>query len=222
MSMIVYKITNKINGKSYIGQTTESLSKRWARHCRSGSHCTALKNAIKKYGKENFKIEIIFKTNLVDELNKNESHFINYFNSLVPNGYNMNTGGFNPMAVPETRAKLSAINSGSNHPMFGKHHSKESKLKISIALSKENHPQFGRPCSEETKAKISSANKGKKKSKEFSDKKKKSIICLQTGKIYSSISDAAKELSVSITAISNVLVGKSKTSKGLTFIYKKE
>jgi len=50
--MIIYKITNKINKKIYIGQTIRHLSVRWGQHLRSKNGCTALKSALKKYGKE--------------------------------------------------------------------------------------------------------------------------------------------------------------------------
>ena len=56
--MIIYKITNKINGKVYIGQTSNTLEKRWWQHCH-GTHKHIIARAISKYGAENFKIEQI-------------------------------------------------------------------------------------------------------------------------------------------------------------------
>ena len=60
----IYKVTNKINGKIYIGQTIQSVKDRWYRHCgKSGISKAELnthfKRAILKYGKENFIIETI-------------------------------------------------------------------------------------------------------------------------------------------------------------------
>ena len=92
--MIIYKITNKINGKIYIGQTSLSIKDRWSRHCNNDSHCTYLKNAIKKYNKENFIIEEIYIAKNRDELNKLEKSIIKEYNSLYPNGYNLTTGGY--------------------------------------------------------------------------------------------------------------------------------
>ena len=59
--MIIYKITNNINGKIYIGQTTQSLANRWSQHTKEISKCFRMKAAIKKYGKESFSIEEIDK-----------------------------------------------------------------------------------------------------------------------------------------------------------------
>ena len=53
---IIYKITNRINGKVYIGQTRMSLNVRWWHHC-NRKDCPALHHAIKKYGAENFTVE---------------------------------------------------------------------------------------------------------------------------------------------------------------------
>lgn len=88
----IYKITNLINSKIYIGQTIRSLQCRFNQHIyRSG--CIYLHNAIKKYGKENFKIEEIeyISTDLLDE---REIYWINYYNSTNKDiGYNILKGG---------------------------------------------------------------------------------------------------------------------------------
>ena len=86
--MIIYKITCLINGKIYIGQTTTDIEKRWRRHtwrCTLDSRRMAISNAIDKYGKENFKIELIDSANSVEELNEKEVYYINMLNSLSPN-----------------------------------------------------------------------------------------------------------------------------------------
>ncbi len=75
---IIYKITNIINGKIYIGQTTATLESRFYSHCQFNRNKdnSVIFKAIKKYGKENFKIEKIDCAYSEDELNKKE---INYF-----------------------------------------------------------------------------------------------------------------------------------------------
>lgn len=92
----IYKVTNKINGKIYIGQTIQSVKDRWYRHCgKSGISKAELnthfKRAILKYGKENFTIETIEMCDST-ELNDKEKFYISYYNSYI-NGYNSTIGG---------------------------------------------------------------------------------------------------------------------------------
>ena len=89
-------ITNKINGKVYIGQTIQPLSKRMQRHfCLTASSesemCMAIKRAIKKYGKENFS-SIILEECDYSVLNEREQFYINKYDSYA-NGYNCTPGG---------------------------------------------------------------------------------------------------------------------------------
>jgi group I intron endonuclease len=145
--MFIYKITNLINGKIYIGQTTTTIEKRWKRHswsCTQKDPKMAITYAIKKYGKENFKIEQIDTANSIKELNEKEIFYIKSFNSLSPNGYNLTTGGLNKVLSEETRKKISQSNKGkivsdetrkkSSESHKGYKVKKETKEKISIAL----------------------------------------------------------------------------------------
>ena len=88
----IYKITNLINNKIYIGQTIHSLKHRFNQHSnRSG--CTKLYNAIIKYGKENFIIEEIEKVPQ-NNLDEREVYWINYYDSTNRKvGYNILKGG---------------------------------------------------------------------------------------------------------------------------------
>ena len=89
---IIYKITNIINNKVYIGQTVNTIKQRWNKHCHSNG-CRSLYNAILKYGKENFNIEII-ETLPIEELDKREIYWINYYKSNNKKfGYNILLGG---------------------------------------------------------------------------------------------------------------------------------
>lgn len=95
---VIYKITNNINGKIYIGQTRIPESKRWQQHVwhadnDSDKDSLLLCKAIKKYGKESFSREIIEEcdNNL---LNEKEIYWINFYNSTNRDiGYNIATGG---------------------------------------------------------------------------------------------------------------------------------
>src|SRR5580704_3159657 len=99
--MIVYKITNKINEKSYIGQTIGPIEKRWNSHCSKQKRGHGIfYRAIAKYGKENFEIKILARCNSIQEMNHREVYYIKLFNTLAPNGYNLDTGGKNKKAHP--------------------------------------------------------------------------------------------------------------------------
>jgi hypothetical protein len=90
----IYKITNKINGKVYIGQTYSSLENRWHTHknaWKGHRHCQALYDAFDKYGIDNFQIEEIEKCDITD-LNDREIYWIEQYNSYE-NGYNLTRGG---------------------------------------------------------------------------------------------------------------------------------
>ena len=88
---IIYKITSP-SGKVYVGQTMRSFETRVAEHKSKTSNCTALKNAINKYGDE-MKYEIIEEDVPQEHLDDREIHWISHSNSLAPGGYNLNTGG---------------------------------------------------------------------------------------------------------------------------------
>lgn len=90
----IYKITNKINGKSYIGQSID-IVQRWRSH-RIKAYNTAeynypLYRAIRKYGIENFTFEVIQECSK-EQLNELEQYYINYFNTFS-DGYNQTLGG---------------------------------------------------------------------------------------------------------------------------------
>jgi group I intron endonuclease len=89
----IYKITNKLNNKSYIGITSTSIEQRWNAHKAISSECTYIRNSIQKYGEENFKIEQIDIINTIEEANEKEIYWIKEYNTMVPNGYNLRDGG---------------------------------------------------------------------------------------------------------------------------------
>lgn len=95
---IIYKITNKVNGKSYIGKTVKSINRRFYEHCHNAELGvqTVFYDAIRKYGKENFNISIIEEIDN-DLLNDRESYWINYYHTYLKDplcrGYNSTLGG---------------------------------------------------------------------------------------------------------------------------------
>lgn len=92
--MLVYCITNKINGKQYIGMTSRTLEERWNSHCSAARNGSPFRfhSAIRKYGENNFKLEII-KDNLdVDECRSLEEQMIFEYRCMTK-GYNAKPGG---------------------------------------------------------------------------------------------------------------------------------
>lgn len=106
--MIIYKCVNNVNGKVYVGQTTQKLNERVSDHLhktRKGSD-TALSNAIRKYGVDMFSWEEIDSADSLDMLNDLEIYWIRFFKSFAPNGYNLTTGGENYDRKPESITKM--------------------------------------------------------------------------------------------------------------------
>lgn len=95
--MYIYKITNKINNKIYIGQVyNKSIYDRFNRHIKEASPNSRsyIDRAINKYGKENFICELIDNATSLQDLNKKEKYWISYYNSTNHNiGYNLTLGG---------------------------------------------------------------------------------------------------------------------------------
>ena len=111
MKGLVYCIENLENGKKYIGQTTRDLVERFREHCgNSGTSVSPkLKNAIKKYGKDCFCVEVIWESNecTQDRLDAKEIELIEEIGTLHPNGYNLTRGGAGGRHSDETRKLLS-------------------------------------------------------------------------------------------------------------------
>lgn len=99
----IYKWTNKINNKNYIGQSI-NIEQRKRSHIassyypKSNTYNTVFHQAIRKYGVDNFTFEILCICQK-EELNDLEKFYIEKYNSVVPNGYNMTSGGENPWSI---------------------------------------------------------------------------------------------------------------------------
>lgn len=107
--MIVYKITNKVNQKVYIGVTRNKLQQRWIRHlndCNCGKDYY-LYRAMRKYGIINFSIEVIDTTDSLEKLAELEKHYIKTYNSLDPNfGYNSIEGNYGRDYITSGKSKI--------------------------------------------------------------------------------------------------------------------
>ena len=160
--MIIYKTINKINQKFYIGQD------RYNNPLYIGSGLL-LERAIKKYGKENFKKEIIEYCSSINELNEREIFWIKELNSTNPDiGYNIASGGVggdtishhprrNEIAKNISLKNKERYKNKTKHPSYGKIQTQESNEKRSKAL-------IGIKRSQETKKKQSAAASGENNS----------------------------------------------------------
>lgn len=187
----VYITTNLINGKQYVGDHfTDNLNDGYLG---SGNR---IKNAIKKYGKKNFKREILEFFNTKEKAFNGQEKYIKEYNTLTPYGYNISPkGGYGVPASylnEETKIKIGKSNKGklqgrklsdSHKQKISKNHRKhntdETNHKISQGNKGKNkgkQPWLGKHHSEESKQKISNSTKGRVSSrigKKASDKTKK-------------------------------------------------
>lgn len=116
--MIIYKATNKVNNKCYIGQTINALSYRRMHHYKdanSGRYSVYFHHAIRKYGKDNFIWEVLENCNSKEELDEMEFHYIKQYNSFKPSGYNMTLGGDGGRDAGTLGAKASWDKTRSNY-----------------------------------------------------------------------------------------------------------
>ena len=148
----VYKITNTINNKAYIGISIHEPEKSRIQKHLSGKGNRIIANAVKKHGKDAFTYEIL-EANVFDvSLPKLEIFYIAHYNTVAPNGYNLTYGGDGASHLEQTRCKIS-------ESKRGKPRSAETRLKLSKANKGKKH-------SEDTRRKISEGNKGKQVSAE--------------------------------------------------------
>ena len=239
---IVYRHTSP-SGKVYIGITCKNPEKRWRKGI-GYLHNSYFLNAIKKYGWDNIKHEVLFENLNEESALAIEEDLIYYYKQLGISYNITNRGAKTSWAgqhhTDETKQKMSSIAKElgrvpsryaiekSANLRRGKHLSEETKLKISEANK-------GKVLSEETKMKISLSKQGDKHpmwGKTHSEEAKKKIsighskVILQYDldgsfiREWPSISNAAKELNIDNSAITKVCKGTLQKTKGFVFRYK--
>ncbi len=219
----IYKITNLVNGKHYVGQSV-NIKKRWQSYYSNCKDRTPIIHAIKKHGKDNFTFQIIEECNK-EQLNEREIYWIKELKCLSPDGYNLSTGGrkttwaYKPSK--ETLLKRSIA-------LTGKKRTLETKRKMSEALTgrvftsehinklRLSHigqisPNKGVKMSEEIKAKMIATKTGSSAPWRW-----KSIV-RSDGVIFESIQEAAKSINAHRATSHKHLSGKLKTVHGYTF-----
>lgn len=97
---VIYSYTNLINGKKYIGQTINPEERYKAHYSNAfnsnhSEYNSVFHKAVRKYGWNNFKYEILLTTDDINILNTLEQYYIQYYNTKTPNGYNVLEGGRN-------------------------------------------------------------------------------------------------------------------------------
>lgn len=206
----VYKITNKVTGKIYIGITNQGSGARYRHHwyeSRIGEP-SPIHKSMAKYGEENFTLEVIDFAETYEELKEKEKFWIKKFNSRDRKiGYNLTEGG---------------------DGTFGRMHSDETKEKI-------RQKAIGRKLSEETKKKMSEVRTGKCSDKQKEHLKKisvqnRAIPVLQFSKTgefiakYESISEAARQTGINSDTIERQLKKPLKNPNDwrIKFIWKSE
>ena len=188
----IYKITNMVNGKVYIGQAKD-IEHRWVEHksnCKTKNY--VLYRAMRKYGFENFSFEILMECE-EELLNLMEIYYIKKYNSYInwenSNGYNETVGGDKGVKglrhTKESKKKMSENKKGEKNSFYGKHHTEETKHQISERAK-------GRHHTEETKEKLREIHKGLQVGekhgmwgKHHTDDAKKKISKKMKGRIFS-------------------------------------
>ena len=247
MSYSVYKHIFP-NGKVYIGVTCLNPRKRWdngrgyTRKNENGAYRQPLMaNAIVKYGWGNIKHEIIYNGLTKEEAEIKERELIAFYKSNNSKfGYNIENGGRIHKVSEETKKKISEAKqghdvsddtkrklseakkgkyTGENNPFYGKKHSHDTKSHLS---------EVHKNRSDEHKRKLSEARKGRRltdaQKKKISDNsgKKKTVICIETGVVYSSAAEAQRQTGIDSSAIIKVCRGKLKSTGGYHWEYIKD
>lgn len=238
---IIYCRTNIVNGKKYIGRTTDEYKRQWAwNNLKSSYSGILINNARRKYGLSSFTYSVLSKCEADDKkeldemLNSLEMYYIEKYNTKAPNGYNLTDGGEGVSGYKQTEdvikkrvekikgrkrskewiEKLRSRMKG-NQNMLGKHHSEEAKLKIS-------NSNKGKKVTEERKMKISNTLKGRKRPTEFYDNVRKKVYQynkdLELVKIWNSTKECSKN-GYYQSAVCACCNGIRKTHKGFIWSY---
>lgn len=199
--MQIYKVTNKINGKIYIGQT----SKNDPNYLGSGP---VIMKAVKKYGRDSFIKEIIEFCDSRELLNEREIFWIKFYNSTDRDtGYNISTGGNGGNLGDLVNEKISR--QSYEHMKGNTLRKGKDPINKGVPMSEEQKDKLRKPKSENHKKNLSVA---------AMNRPKKKIICINNGLIYT-MKDAANELGLTIPNIISVLKGRAEKTKGYSFKY---
>lgn len=217
MGFLVYNISNKINGKKYVGITTKSLEERMYLHIsqagKNSKKNMLIAKAILKYGKDNFSISLLEECDSKEEMLEREKFWISDLDTYK-SGYNMTLGGeglFGFKHSEETKSKMSERMMGNNYNkghFKGRNHSEETKKKISLKNSGENNG-MKKGHTKEAREKIS-----KSQYKKVAQYKNGKLI-----RIFDSFQEAARAVSGKPQGISRCCRGIRKNHRGYAWKY---
>lgn len=171
----IYKVTNKVNGKIYVGKTSTSIEKRWKNHVWTSKRATTtsiLHHAIRKYGEECFEVTLLDEASTKEALNEKERFWISQLdarNDAI--GYNIAVGGEGGIGGPmfkghkhseETREQMSTSRRGAGNSNFGNHRVMPESEKSKHGLSGERNGMFGKHHTSAAKAKSREKHLNKK------------------------------------------------------------
>ena len=205
----VYILTNKVNNKIYIGTTKRKLSVRF-NNGRGYEHQKDFYADIYKYGWDNFEQEI-FASNLTEsEAFNMEKTLITKFREIDPDMlYNRDAGGKYGKHCEDTKEIIRAAN-------VGRVITEEAKEKIRAARAKQI---FSPEVIEKRNAKLKGMKRSPETRKAISECKKKKILCVETGKVYNSMTDASNDLHISLSCVSQQCKNIIPHAKGYHFEY---
>jgi group I intron endonuclease len=206
----VYKHTCP-NGKAYIGITCTGVSRRWRNDGKGYSRDSCFYNAIRKYGWDNIKHEVLYDGLSEQDAKQKEMELIAYCNTNNrEHGYNLTAGGEGVTGYRHTdeyKEKLRERLTG-NGFWVGRKHTEETRKRMSAA-QKGNKNNLGKTRSEETRAKLGLSHG-------------KPVIKIYDGEEiarYRSAREAAREMGVDSSGITRTCCGKQKTVGGYEWEY---
>lgn len=222
--MTVYKITNNFDEKIYVGCTRQKLEKRWIQHksmqFKKIKEQNKLIHAFKKYGFENFKIEIIETCETITEMSEKEQFWINFYDA-INKGYNVSNKKYGERYLKKEHYATLKRKIFSMDLKTGETEEYESLATSGFSPSKISQ------CANEAIQRKSYKNKLwsyinekenwiRLKGKEENKCKKNRVLCIETGTEYESIKEAQKMTGIHNNAIRNVVKGRAKTAGNYT------
>ncbi len=200
---LVYLHRNKINGKCYVGETSQKPTARWGSQGQNYRQQECFYNAIQKYGWDNFE-HIILEENIPTELiSEREAYWAGYYHAIAPEGYTLKTGIGDQIITSEEFSKMRSRISKEvwQNPEYRK--------KISDARKKEwENPEVRNKCLKN----LDRTGKG-------GQTRSKKVRCIETGKIYVSTREAERQTGTAHSGISQVCNGIRKTANGFHWEY---